>query len=101
MNCMKCDEDFEEKDLDCSHDIPKYMGGTDADGRHWLCKSCHNKYDFLVLKKCLNFIGEELTCDEDKDEVIFWQIELKKQSYALKQKFQEIAKEMREIYFHG
>ncbi len=50
MKCQKCGKDFEEKDIQESHDIPKYMGGTDKDGRHWLCKKCHDKYEFEVLK---------------------------------------------------
>jgi len=50
MNCMKCGREFEGKDLQCSHDIPKYVGGTDWNGRHWLCKDCHDKYEYEVLK---------------------------------------------------
>jgi len=50
MECSKCKEDFEERKLECSHDIPKYMGGTDLDGRHWLCKKCHDNYEYEVLK---------------------------------------------------
>jgi len=57
MKCSKCNEDFEERDLQLSHDIPKYMGGTDKDGRHWLCKICHQKYEEEVLRVGLfNFI---------------------------------------------
>ena len=52
MICDKCGLDFEEKELDESHDIPKYMGGTDADGRHWLCKKCHEKYENEIVKFC-------------------------------------------------
>lgn len=48
MKCSKCQLEFEEKDIQLSHDIPKYLGGTDADGRHWLCKKCHDIYERLA-----------------------------------------------------
>ena len=50
MKCMKCKKDFEEKDIQESHDIPKYMGGCDLDGRHWLCKRCHGIYEWKIIK---------------------------------------------------
>ena len=50
MICQKCNQDFPEKEIDVSHDIPKYLGGTDKDGRHNLCKSCHLQYENEVLK---------------------------------------------------
>lgn len=49
MKCQKCNEDFEERDLQESHDIPKYIGGLDLDGRHWLCKNCHDEYEVLKI----------------------------------------------------
>lgn len=50
MKCQKCGIDLPEKDIQLSHDVPKYMGGTDADGRHYLCKKCHDIYEKLVFK---------------------------------------------------
>ena len=50
MKCDKCKKEFPENEIDVSHDIPKYMGGTDSDGRHILCKECHDKYDYEILK---------------------------------------------------
>jgi len=50
MKCDKCNLDFPEPKIQDSHDIPKYMGGKDKDGRHWLCEDCHKKYEFDVLK---------------------------------------------------
>jgi len=49
MKCQKCFKEFEEKDIQLSHDIPKYMGGTDAEGRHNLCIKCHDIYERLVF----------------------------------------------------
>jgi hypothetical protein len=50
MKCQKCLLEFEEKDIDLSHDVPKYMGGTDSDGRHYLCKKCHTEYELEILR---------------------------------------------------
>jgi len=49
MICQKCGLDFPERDIDTSHDVPKYIGGRDMDGRHNLCKKCHDKYENLVF----------------------------------------------------
>ena len=49
-DCQKCGEVFPEKEIQLSHDVPKYMGGTDSDGRHNLCKFCHEQYEMEVLK---------------------------------------------------
>jgi 5-methylcytosine-specific restriction endonuclease McrA len=49
-SCFKCGKKLCEEDLELSHDIPKYMGGTDLDGRHYLCHECHQKYELEVLK---------------------------------------------------
>ena len=50
MKCQKCNGNFEEKDIQLSHDIPKYMGGVDLDGRHWLCKKCHGIYEWRIIE---------------------------------------------------
>lgn len=50
MKCQKCNLDFPENEIESSHDIPKYLGGKDEDGRHWLCKDCHKEYEDEVLK---------------------------------------------------
>jgi len=53
MKCQKCFEEFAEKNIEESHDIPKYVGGNDAMGRHHLCKQCHLKYENEVMKVML------------------------------------------------
>lgn len=45
MKCQRCKKEFEEKDIQLSHDVPKYIGGLDKDGRHNLCKDCHDIYE--------------------------------------------------------
>ena len=49
MICDYCRNDFPEKELQLSHDVPKYIGGIDKDGRHWLCKKCHDIYERQVM----------------------------------------------------
>jgi len=56
MKCSKCLNEFPENELDLSHDIPKYMGGTDLDGRHYLCKQCHDKYELEVIKRSFMYL---------------------------------------------
>jgi hypothetical protein len=57
MKCDKCGFEYPEKLIHESHDIPKYMGGEDKDGRHNLCKLCHDDYEEQVLKiAMMNFI---------------------------------------------
>ena len=64
MKCDFCGREFEEKELDQSHDVPCYLfkgnrkgrsNQADKFGRHWLCKECHEKYEealraFLIIK---------------------------------------------------
>ena len=45
MNCSKCSEEFPEAEIQLSHDVPKYIGGLDSDGRHYVCKKCHDIYE--------------------------------------------------------
>jgi len=50
MKCEKCEN--EQNQTEISHDIPKYLGGFDCDGRHRLCVDCHNKYERTILARC-------------------------------------------------
>lgn len=60
MRCMKCQKEFEEVQLQLSHDVPKYIGGTDRHGGHWLCIRCHKDYEIKVAIKMLQSIPEHL-----------------------------------------
>jgi len=97
MKCQKCEKEFEEKDLQISHDIPKYLGGTDLDGRHWLCKNCHDKYESTILIYYLSIIEEEFL-EEDK---ITLMKEISKLSKPIKSNFRKIAKQVKEEFFNG
>lgn len=49
MRCQKCRKDFPENEIHVSHDVPKYIGGTDKDGRHNICKKHHDIYEKMVF----------------------------------------------------
>ncbi len=67
MICHQCKKDFDERDLELSHDIPKYMEGKDIDGRHWLCIECHDVYERRVLKRCFKLVFHEDVILNDPD----------------------------------
>lgn len=96
MKCAKCNKEFEEKDMHISHDVPKYLGGTDLGGRHWLCHKCHFEYDKIILIRCLKFVGEELA---DDSEIPFWMKELSRQPERLKEEFRKIAREVKKEWW--
>jgi len=60
MKCWDCQNDFEEKELEESHDVSCYLfeGKTrkerkqqaDKFGRKWLCVNCHDKYEAKILQ---------------------------------------------------
>jgi hypothetical protein len=57
MICFLCKKDFQERDIEESHDVPCYLFWmysierrirkqfADKLGRHLLCKECHKKYE--------------------------------------------------------
>jgi len=59
MKCEKCRNEFEEHELDFSHDVPKYMGGTDLDGRHYVCKKCHDIYEKMAFSIAWKYMPKE------------------------------------------
>jgi len=95
-SCFICGDTFE---LDNSHDIPKYIGGTKKDGIRKLCKKHHREYDLYLLIKFLKSINEYHKI-KDWSDVKKWQIEIKKHHY-LHPKFQKITKEILKYYFYN
>lgn len=59
MKCQKCKQEFEESEIQTSHDVPKYVGGKDKDGRHNLCKRCHDIYERTVFAAMFNQLPED------------------------------------------
>lgn len=69
MKCSFCQDEFEEKDVQESHDVPCYLfwdlltrrerkQKADKYGRRWLCKQCHDNYE-LWLKENLILIAQK------------------------------------------
>jgi len=59
MKCERCGDELKENELQLSHDVPKYMGGTDADGRHYACKKCHDIYEKIAFSVAWKFMPKE------------------------------------------
>lgn len=51
-------------DVELNHLIPRYMGGTDGDGRRYLCEPHHNILHHLIEKQLFLMVGEKITKDE-------------------------------------
>jgi len=96
MNCAYCKKEFEDYELDLSHDIPKYLGGTDKDGRHYLCKEHHILYEMKILNACLKYVGEEPTSE---NEMIVWMKEFKVADNYLKARLREVAQKVKEEFY--
>lgn len=80
MKCSKCGSVFNESELQLSHDVPKYLFNgnkeiADKLGRHYLCKTCHQIYEWKVITLTWNAIPEDL------QEKIIEQIKLFRDSY--------------------
>ncbi len=58
MRCQKCDGEFEERDIELSHNVPCYLfegkkrnirkNQADKYERHNLCKQCHKNYELWL-----------------------------------------------------
>lgn len=59
--CKKCYKEFDDSkpcpDLHLHHIIPKCLGGTDKDGRIYLCKTCHD----IIAGKLLKIVWEQVS----------------------------------------
>ena len=55
--CKRCGEEDENK-LQQHHIIPKCVGGTDLDGRIYLCQKDHDIIYKMILKKVWQFVPD-------------------------------------------
>jgi hypothetical protein len=78
--CQKCGEKNAWHEL--SHDIPRYLGGFDCDGRHWLCVECHNKYERIILSRCFIRLFHQLLPFFDEREYSKYMIILKNSPFV-------------------
>ena len=61
----------EEKNIDKHHIIPKYMGGTDKDGRIDLCKKCHSILHHKIESIIFNmFVDNQEECKRVMDSIV-------------------------------
>ena len=68
MKCMKCQDDFEEKDIQESHGVPCYLfegkkrnikkNQADKYFRTWLCLKCHRNYELALAIQLINIINK-------------------------------------------
>jgi len=66
IKCKRCGfEDITEKECELHHHIPRSIGGTDKDGRVWLCKKCHKIFHYMIPKIIFN----NLKTDKEKEEL--------------------------------
>lgn len=59
IKCRRCGKEGEQN-CQLHHTIPKYMGGTDADGRKYLCLNCHTKLHCSLLSIILSCHPKEM-----------------------------------------
>ena len=100
MNCSKDGISFNEKELQLSHDIPRYMGGTDKDGRHWLCKKHHLQYERKILMRIyLELFNELLPYSDEEGFYSKYMLEIKNSNIEIKKRCKEIAQDCCDEFF--
>lgn len=96
--CKKCGLIITE--YQTSHDVPKYIGGTDLDGRSMLCKDCHFKYDNMILSNIYIKHHKRLVkYPKNHHERTVAMMKLKLADDKLKREYRETAKEVKKRFF--
>lgn len=67
IKCKKCGYDEDPSKIHLHHLVPKVCGGTDKDGRVYLCKKCHDILHLIIIKWVWKFIP-----DQEKEVVKFF-----------------------------
>ena len=98
-HCAICKGKFAEKDLELSHDIPKYLGGNDLNGRHYLCEECHDKYERMILARCYAELKMLLPKPFSRKSLIPHMCNLKNSSESQKETFRKIAEQTKKEVF--
>lgn len=70
MKCQKCNNEFPEKEIEVSHDVPVYMfegkdrkekkQQADKYGRHNLCIKCHKTYEGYIAGVMVKYLPKEI-----------------------------------------
>ena len=83
VHCVKCGynkkEDLVENEGNIAHHhiIPKCFGGTDGDGRIWLCKKCHDRIHKELLKQVWKYVIDKEECKKHIKNYTSWFINRK------------------------
>ena len=59
ISCKRCEYSPKESKIQLHHKIPKCIGGTDKDGRVYLCQKCHDIWHYMLPKFIFKFVPEE------------------------------------------
>ena len=59
IQCRKCGIPDEVSKCHEHHLVPKFMGGTDFDGRKYLCKKHHDIIHLLIADWIFEFVPED------------------------------------------
>jgi len=60
IKCKRCEYvGPSESEIELHHKVPKCIGGTDSDGRVYLCKKCHDIWHNMIPKFLWKFVPIE------------------------------------------
>ena len=75
INCSKCGYGDIQTDVHLHHLIPRCIGGSDIDGRQYLCKKCHDILHNMLLGQIWKFvpdINKETARQKIKNYSLWW-----------------------------
>jgi len=57
--CKKCGYDEDESKIHLHHIVPKSLGGTDLNGRIYLCEKCHHIWHNMLPKIIWDYVPKK------------------------------------------
>ena len=111
MKCSKCLQDFEEREIQQSHNVPAYLFYGDRPRRKRqadiygvtpLCKPCHDLYEKMIVEVLvLNLYNYSKKIDDE--EIISWMKKLFRKCTAegIRDRAIKICKKMLEEWLNG
>ena len=86
--CTRCSkEENKNEPLHLHHQIPRAMGGTDKDGRMYVCKPCHDKTHLDINKIIYPWIRKNILPEkliDLKKELILYQDTMRKYRHFIR-----------------
>lgn len=77
VECAKCGYSEIQSEIHLHHLVPKALGGTDNDGRRYLCKKCHDILHNMLIKRIWKFVNAENEAKKDIKNFSLWWINSK------------------------